>query len=378
MSHQPYKDNPIIEEQQTHVNPTIEEQQTHANPTIEEQQTHANIVYKFRPTNIIYRILFFGMLFFILIYAIVNMGSKIKNNKDDFTGTHEDLASVVNTLQAAHIADLEAAHQTGHVNDFIMSDNIEKYFSGAMTLNKYDSRIYPCPFRDSDMKLLNRHGCTVEMNTINTIFDNIEPGMTVIEFGARMGTATCALSKAVGSNGKVVAVEPDLTVWTGLRNNLKQNGCLQNVHILYGALSSKDIYLDGKGGHGPGHDYGQSTTNTLRHEGHDKFLNTRIPVYDFKMIKLMFGIGSFDAIVADCQGCFPSVVKEFPQLLDMSRIIIMEEDYFRGSKRKFGNRIEYNELHNVLINHRFKLKYHEKDTGAKNPTSNNGDFIWKK
>ncbi|KXA93130.1 hypothetical protein AKJ65_06625 [candidate division MSBL1 archaeon SCGC-AAA259E19] len=67
----------------------------------------------------------------------------------------------------------------------------------------------------------------------------IEEGMTVVDAGAYTGLFTLKASKKVGSEGKVIALEPYPPSFKVLKLNVEQNGC-ENVHLINEGLSNTD------------------------------------------------------------------------------------------------------------------------------------------
>ena len=62
----------------------------------------------------------------------------------------------------------------------------------------------------------NRKGrirCGIEWDEWVLVEALVSPSHTVLELGARFGTTSCALARATGNSGRVVAVEPDASVW---------------------------------------------------------------------------------------------------------------------------------------------------------------------
>jgi FkbM family methyltransferase len=63
----------------------------------------------------------------------------------------------------------------------------------------------------------------------------IRPGMTVVEVGANIGAHTVALGKMVGTGGRVIAFEPQRTIFQLLCANLALNGLFNVQTLLAGA-----------------------------------------------------------------------------------------------------------------------------------------------
>lgn len=64
-----------------------------------------------------------------------------------------------------------------------------------------------------------------------------EPGMVVFDVGANVGTHTLALAEAAGSNGKVVAFEPQSKAYDALETNVAHNdfGTVQTENAALGS-----------------------------------------------------------------------------------------------------------------------------------------------
>ena len=66
----------------------------------------------------------------------------------------------------------------------------------------------------------------------------VAPGTTVVEVGANIGAHTVELSRLVGPQGVVVAIEPQRIVFQTLCANLALNSCA-NVHALHAAIGAE-------------------------------------------------------------------------------------------------------------------------------------------
>ena len=69
-----------------------------------------------------------------------------------------------------------------------------------------------------------------------TMLSVIKPGMTVVDAGACVGSYTLQMAKAVGPNGKVIAIEPDVLNYELMQVNCEING-FDNVEMHQVALS---------------------------------------------------------------------------------------------------------------------------------------------
>ena len=77
-----------------------------------------------------------------------------------------------------------------------------------------------------------------EKREIDLFCSLVRPGDKVLDIGANIGLYSLFLSRTVGLDGKVIAVEPDPDNVKILKTNLKNNSC-NNVEVLQMAFSSK-------------------------------------------------------------------------------------------------------------------------------------------
>lgn len=73
-----------------------------------------------------------------------------------------------------------------------------------------------------------RAGHIWEGNFIELMKQYVKPGTTAIDIGAHIGTHTISMSKFVGNEGRVVAFEPQIKLYSELVMNMLLNNC-QNV-----------------------------------------------------------------------------------------------------------------------------------------------------
>ena len=90
-----------------------------------------------------------------------------------------------------------------------------------------------CRRNKDDFKIMTTHEAEV--------LEHFKPkdGEVVIDIGAHIGLYTLIASTCVGSNGKVLAIEPELCNFEILRRNIMINK-LRNVHALNYAVFSKE------------------------------------------------------------------------------------------------------------------------------------------
>jgi FkbM family methyltransferase len=78
-----------------------------------------------------------------------------------------------------------------------------------------------------------------ESAEISSAMALVRPGTSAFDVGANVGIYCVALGRAVGADGRVVAIEPDPTNMNRLQSNLALNG-LTNVRVLAAAAGERD------------------------------------------------------------------------------------------------------------------------------------------
>ena len=155
----------------------------------------------------------------------------------------------------------------------------------------------------------------------------------VLEIGARYGSVSCIIDKKLKSNGNLVVVEPDETVWNALEHNKKINDC--NFNIVKGFISNKKLSLKKEG-------YG---TYSIEDE------NSKFSTFTLKDIQCMYNM-KFDTLMIDCEGFMETFFDENPQLYDQIKLVIFETDK--------PHRCNYVKIERCLHNKGFKCLYKEK------------------
>ena len=141
----------------------------------------------------------------------------------------------------------------------------------------------------------------------------IEPNDSVLELGARYGSVSCVINSKLINKINHVCVEPDERVWSTLESNKEKNNC--SFHILKGCISKIPRSLTNFSVY-----YGYGTSSY-------KDSTSTVPYYTLDQVKQLFGIQTFTALVADCEGCLEDFLTENLCLLDSLRILIFEKDY---------------------------------------------------
>ncbi len=85
-------------------------------------------------------------------------------------------------------------------------------------------KFYIEPFKRDVIKNVLRFGLPWQPCILDVIYQFAQPGTTVLDIGAHIGTFTLTLSKIVGENGCVYAFEPQKKIYRELRKNCELNG----------------------------------------------------------------------------------------------------------------------------------------------------------
>jgi len=164
-----------------------------------------------------------------------------------------------------------------------------------------------------DCKLFRGHGrkCLLEAPEHTLVRRWIKRGDVVMEFGARFGTTSCEIAKAIGNSGALVSVEPDPSVWGALDTNLLENNC--HARVVQGALSSRPVFIP----------KGTSYATKAGCSG-----DIKVPNYSLEEVEQALG-KKVDTLLIDCEGCAESMMDQLhPSIKTQVRTIILEADGF--------------------------------------------------
>jgi len=134
---------------------------------------------------------------------------------------------------------------------------------------------------------------------------NMPSDCRVVELGARYGTVSCALSAHLDDPTQHIAVEADAKVWRALDANRESNQCqFQQVN---GVISDEPLCLKQSG-------YGSTTFQCDAADA--------IPNYTLGEL----GAENYTCLVADCEGCTPSVLNSNPGFAANLKYVTIEMD----------------------------------------------------
>jgi FkbM family methyltransferase len=149
--------------------------------------------------------------------------------------------------------------------------------------------------------------------------DLCEPGMVVFDVGANVGTHTLALAEAVGSNGTVVAFEPQSQAYDALETNVAHNdfGTVQTENAALGSeTETAQLHVE--------HDDPGVGSHSLRRRSEDIATTETIQV--IRGDEYVSQTGTIpDLIKIDVEGAEQAVLKGLDQTLkEHSPILVVE------------------------------------------------------
>jgi|ERR671920_258822 FkbM family methyltransferase len=219
---------------------------------------------------------------------------------------------------------------------------------------KYNHELY-CRVNKDDFIVMTRHE--------DEIIERFLPkqGDIVVDIGAHIGLYTIMSSKRVGSNGKVVAIEPDPSNFEMLNRNIKLNQ-LTNVLPLNYAVYSKEtkvkLYL-------PEEKSGHTIYNTMmvldRAKANEKFVEVNANTLD-NLLQENGIEQQLNWIKIDVEGAEFEVLKGSADILSNSKDIalLIEVHNLGGRTNLYRHIVEFLNLYNFKIE--FEKTY---DSGEK-------------
>ena len=123
----------------------------------------------------------------------------------------------------------------------------------------------------------------------------VDEDANVLELGGRYGTVSCVISKKIKKKrGRLVIVEPDITVQKILIQNLQRNNC-------HGIIIDKVIGDKPKKRRGYGYGTRMAAASSAESEVVVQSINIKQLQKDIEIV--------FDTLVADCEGCLEEFIQ---------------------------------------------------------------------
>lgn len=226
----------------------------------------------------------------------------------------------------------------------------------------------PCSFRGAI--------CPEEVSEHKFVKKYIQLNDSVIEFGARYGTTSCEIAYKLKNSGKLIAVEPDSSVWNDLLINRQMHNC--KFWLLRGSIGNTEVVVSGT-------NYASRalpvpiasksvknqqqlnainknniTTNSLQQESRNR------PYFGFQEIQEITNIKA-TVLLIDCEGCISEIFKAkgsdvvdfktLGNLLINVKTIILEGDMKVGTKECGSRCVDYSIWERKFKSIGFKIDY---------------------
>lgn len=135
----------------------------------------------------------------------------------------------------------------------------------------------------------------------------------VLELGGNIGRNSLVISHLLKDSRQLVTLETDPTIADQLHQNREQNGL--GFHIVCAALSAQRLIQSGW------------TTETMPSDQRIPEGYQEVKTVDYTSLCQSFAPHGFTALVADCEGALYYILRDFPELLQTVRTVVMENDY---------------------------------------------------
>lgn len=162
------------------------------------------------------------------------------------------------------------------------------------------------------MRLLDKNGLVIDHEVVEQhewklAKQYVKPTDCVLELGARYGTTSVVVGQILNDKNKLVCVEPDNSVWRALEQNREYNNC--SFRIIKGSISKKSQKFFNA-------EYGSFTLDDDQGETNS---------YDLFELQKVLGF-TFNVLIADCEGCLCTLIRDFPTFFNQLSLVIFEAD----------------------------------------------------
>lgn len=149
----------------------------------------------------------------------------------------------------------------------------------------------------------------------------------VLELGACIGRNTVVIAETIKNNkGKLVSIEPNNDNFIRLSSAIKQTG-LKNINIDERAICKYNLAYKG---------WDSKVINDVSKIETGWHLAKTITYYDLLSI---YNIEYFDTLVIDCEGAFYNILKDFPNIINGVKTIIIENDFLKKNEAEYVHHI---------------------------------------
>ena len=157
-----------------------------------------------------------------------------------------------------------------------------------------------------------------EMPEQHLIHKYLKTGAVVLEVGGNIGRATIVAAESVGPNGRIYSSEANEEEKRKQRERCKPLIDADRVHLIP-PISDIPLYQQGWFTNTE-----KATPARLAYTGMKAEDWREIPTLTYK--KLTKTIPPWDTIIADCEGCFHTLCKAHPEILNGVKTVIVEHD----------------------------------------------------
>ena len=177
-----------------------------------------------------------------------------------------------------------------------------------------------------------------------------EDAKGVLELGSRYGTVTCSISHRIGYRPVLITVEPDVSVWQPLEDNIKRNGA--KAFIVRGTISKTPIgFVKFQYGSFTSKDPKEGAKTVSEYYNTPLQYYTSINVFSLEEVQEAAQIPVIDTLVADCEGFLEQFMDENPHLYTSLNTFIFERD---GNGLCRTDRCDYDKIEVKLKEHGFR------------------------
>ncbi len=149
---------------------------------------------------------------------------------------------------------------------------------------------------------------------------NLNENSKVLELGSNIGRNTILIATILNNSRNLVTLESDPNIAAQLCENLNNNNIVTNIEAA--ALSSRRLVQNG--------------WNTMPLEDGSAIPSgwKEISTITYDELMRKYNI-EFDTLVADCEGALYYILKDYPQLLDNMKLLLIENDYLNIEHKQF-------------------------------------------
>jgi FkbM family methyltransferase len=195
-----------------------------------------------------------------------------------------------------------------------------------------------------------------EPETVALLREHVRPGNIVFDIGANEGVMSACAAALVGSDGCVVAIEPQSRLLDLLEINLALNST-GRYHVVHGAVSDHDNDRVTLSLHAENNTGGSSIVRKYRWSRKSE----QVATYTVEHLAKLYGIHHIDFVKIDVEGYEPEVALALHPLLTDRRIGKVLIDYHASILRARG--ISSQSVHEGILGRGYRALLGSPDGG---------------